>query len=126
MLAARFSDAVEAKIARRCRLLSVTKRNTNMTNLISFQYLLVLALVILWGVGQEITSAAEHTPDKPATHNMLVVGERALYLSHLPMFQEEGESMPHRYQVVLEIALAKQGGDPHRDYLEDRQKHRSI
>jgi hypothetical protein len=57
--------------------------------------------------------------DQPATHNMLVVGERTVYLSHLPMFQEKGkEPMPHRYQAILEATLAKQ-----EDYAKDRQAH---
>jgi hypothetical protein len=57
--------------------------------------------------------------DQPATHNMLVVGERTVYLSHLPMFQEKGQRpMPHRYQAILEATLAKQ-----EDYAKDRQAH---
>ncbi|HEV7518497.1 MAG TPA: hypothetical protein VGR07_19555, partial [Thermoanaerobaculia bacterium] len=57
--------------------------------------------------------------DPLATHNMLVVGERTIYLSHLPMFQEEGQPpMPHRYQAILEATFAKQ-----EDYAKDRQAH---
>jgi hypothetical protein len=95
-----------------------------MSNSTKVQYLL-LVLALSWAADQQISFAAEpHSADGPATHNMLVVGERAVYLSHLPMFQEEGEPpMPHRYQVILEVTLMKQGSDPHHDYLEDRQKH---
>jgi len=57
--------------------------------------------------------------DQPATHNMLVVGERTVYLSHLPMFQEKDQPpMPHRYQVILEATFAKQ-----EVYAKDRQAH---
>ncbi len=62
--------------------------------------------------------------EKPATHNMLVIGERTVYLSHLPMFQEKDpppesqQPMPHRYQVILEVKLAKQ-----EVYAKDRRAH---
>ncbi len=57
--------------------------------------------------------------DPPATHNMLVVGEQTVYLSHLPMFQGKGPRiMPHRYQVILEATFAHQ-----ESYAKDRQAH---
>lgn len=61
--------------------------------------------------------------DAPATHNMLVVGEKTVYLSHLPMFQEPGgRPMPHRFQVILEVTFA--GSDnPQLKYAMDRQSH---
>jgi hypothetical protein len=62
---------------------------------------------------------AKPSGDRPATHNMLVVGERTVYLSHLPMFQEKGQRpMPHRYQAILEATFAQQ-----EDYAKDRQAH---
>lgn len=62
---------------------------------------------------------ALHAADFPATHNMLIVGEETVYLSHLPMFQEEGQQpMPHRYQAILEVAIAKQDR-----YAKDRRDH---
>jgi hypothetical protein len=77
-------------------------------------------LALLWAGNQKAGFAAgQHPADHPATHNMLVVGEEALYLSHLPMFQEEGKPpMPHRYQVILEVTVAKQA-----DYAKDRRAH---
>jgi hypothetical protein len=45
-------------------------------------------------------------PDQPHTdtpigvHGMLLVGEAAVYLSHLPMFMP-----PHNFQVILEVSL---------------------
>ncbi|HZF14159.1 MAG TPA: hypothetical protein VFE33_35635 [Thermoanaerobaculia bacterium] len=57
--------------------------------------------------------------DPSATHNMLVVGERTVYLSHLPMFQEKGRlPMPHRYQAILEATFVQQ-----ENYAKDRQAH---
>ena len=56
--------------------------------------------------------------DAPNQHNMLVVGEQTVYLSHLPMFQG-GQSVHqpcrhrvhllHRFQVILEATFSKQG-----------------
>jgi hypothetical protein len=62
---------------------------------------------------------AKPSSNPPATHNMLVVGEKTAYLSHLPMFQEKGQPpMPHRYQAILEVTFAKQ-----EDYAKDRRAH---
>lgn len=62
---------------------------------------------------------AKSSGDRPATHNMLVVGERTVYLSHLPMFQEKGQPpMPHRYQAILEATFAQQ-----ETYAKDHQAH---
>jgi len=53
---------------------------------------------------------------------MLIVGSDTVYLSHLPMFQEKGEPpMPHRYQAILEVAIAKQNS-----YVKDRREHGST
>ncbi len=46
---------------------------------------------------------------------MLLVGARALYLSHLPMF-----APPHDFQVLLEVRLRHEDADPHDVYLRDR------
>ena len=71
--------------------------------------------------GERGTACAAGQPptDQPAIHNMLVVGEQTVYLSHLPMFQEEGEPpMPHRYQAILEVTFAQQD-----KYVKDRRGH---
>ncbi len=52
------------------------------------------------------------------THGMLVVGEETVYLSHLPMFTDP----THRFQVILEATLARDGDDPHAAYLADRRQ----
>ena len=55
--------------------------------------------------------------DRPAGHGMVIVGEQAVFLSHLPMFMS-----PHDYQVILEATLTKPGADPQADYVEDRRR----
>lgn len=84
---------------------------------------IAVALALFWAGKRGTACAAEqHPADHPATHNMLVVGEETVYLSHLPMFQEEGESpMPHRYQAILEVTFAKQ-----EDYVKDRREHQTT
>jgi hypothetical protein len=84
---------------------------------------LAVALALFWA-GKRGTVCAEeqHSADPPATHNMVVVGEDTVYLSHLPMFQKEGGSpMPHRYQVILEVTFANQEG-----YVKDRREHQTT
>lgn len=75
----------------------------------------IVALAVVSGGPGGAASAA----DGPATHNMLVVGEEAVFLSHLPMFQERGQPpMPHRYQVILEVTFPDQDR-----YAKDRREH---
>jgi len=65
------------------------------------------ALFLVGEDGDDRCVAEQHPADPPATHNMLIVGEETVYLSHLPMFQEKGEPvMPHRYQAILEVTFA--------------------
>lgn len=69
--------------------------------------------------------------DAPNTHNMLVVGERAVFLSHLPMFDGVNKSKtefvsPHRFQVILEATFAKQGRDVQEIYTKDRRANPST
>ena len=61
--------------------------------------------------------------DHQARHNMLVFGERVVFLSHLPMFEGLNAAgtefdTPHRYQVILEAALTGTQLDA---YVKDRQ-----
>jgi hypothetical protein len=51
-------------------------------------------------------------------HNMMVVGEQTIFLSHLPMFHNE-----HRFQVIIEAAFEKDGMPLDGVYAEDRGKH---
>jgi hypothetical protein len=66
--------------------------------------------------------------DPPATHNMLVVGEKTVFLSHLPMFDSLIEDKSdytsmHRYQVILEAKFIRNGKDVTGIYMKDRQSN---
>lgn len=81
-----------------------------------------IALALCVAVSRTAIAAEQHSADPPATHNMLIVGNDTVYLSHLPMFQEKGApSMPHRYQAILEVTIAKQSS-----YVKDRREHGST
>lgn len=56
--------------------------------------------------------APVQAPDRPSVHGMLVVGEKAIFLSHLPLFHS-----PHDYQVILEARLPEAA---RKAYAEDR------
>lgn len=63
--------------------------------------------------------------DEPGTHNMLVVGEQTVYLSHLPMFDGLSDDRkeffsPHRYQVILEASFTDGNSDLTGIYTADR------
>jgi hypothetical protein len=69
-----------------------------------------------------LESSAE---DPPGTHNMLVIGEKTMFLSHLPMFGELNASTNqfdsvHRYQAILQATLTKTGESV---YVSDRENH---
>ena len=61
--------------------------------------------------------------DKPAFHNMLIVGKETVFASHFPMFKTSVFDSPHRYQVILEVALTKPGNDPQSLYFNDRKNN---
>ena len=62
-------------------------------------------------------SHEKHKKEEPR-HNMLVVGEKGIFLSHLPMFMA-----PHNLQFILDVALAAEKNDI---YFKDRHKHRDT
>lgn len=68
---------------------------------------------VLLGVGAAIISAwaslsivhaQPRDVDDPATHGMLIVGGKTVYLSHLSMFPQS----PHRFQAIFEVELPNQ------------------
>jgi hypothetical protein len=66
--------------------------------------------------------------DRPNTHNMLVVGEQTVFLSHLPMFDglnrdQTAYVSPHRYQVILEATFTDRGKSVQNLYTSDRKLH---
>lgn len=58
---------------------------------------------------------------KEPPHNMMVVGEKSVYLSHLPMFMS-----PHNFQVILEATFTSGGKNVQEIYTRDRQSHRQT
>lgn len=54
-------------------------------------------------------------------HNMMVVGEKSVFLSHLPMFMPS-----HNFQVILEATLTKGGKSVQEVYTKDRQRNRQT
>ena len=61
--------------------------------------------------------------DAPNIHNMLMVGRETVFLSHLPMFRSPSFDSPHRYQVILEATLKKDGRDALASYANDRKSN---
>lgn len=69
--------------------------------------------------------------DSRNTHNMLVIGQKKIYLSHLPMFDGVNEdktdyTSPHRYQVILEVSFKGGLKDLQSIYSDDRRKNAGI
>lgn len=67
-----------------------------------------------------------HGMDKPpkekiATHGMTVVGEKSVYLSHLPMFMP-----PHNLQLILEVAFMQGANSVQEVYVKDRRSNPKI
>jgi hypothetical protein len=91
-------------------------------------------------LGQQDAHALPAPPaeDAPNQHNMLIVGEQTVFLSHLPMFHSGRPSdpavdasgtefiSPHRFQVILEATFKAQGKDVSSVYAKDRQAHAST
>lgn len=81
------------------------------------------------GLGLQAHSLSIFPPiDEQGTHNMLVVGEQTVYLSHLPMFEgltEDRKSFfsQHRYQVILEASFSDGTGDLTGIYTADRKSN---
>jgi hypothetical protein len=78
------------------------------------------------GFGLRAEAEAKHrrfVRDEPNTHNMLIVGQETVFLSHLPMFTSPTFDSPHRYQVILEVTFTKAGANPQAVYANDRKKN---
>ena len=59
-----------------------------------------------------------HQETEEPPHNMMVVGEKSVFLSHLPMFMP-----PHNFQVILEATFTSGGKNLQDVYARDRQSH---
>jgi hypothetical protein len=93
--------------------------------------LMPLASAAAQPAGHSASHPAGHAEDAEGTHNMLVVGEETVFLSHLPMFQgvnpeKTGYTSEHRYQVILEATFTKDGKDVTKAYTQDRKSHPSL
>jgi hypothetical protein len=69
--------------------------------------------------------------DCPNTHNMMVVGNNHIFLSHLPMFEKLNQAgdtylTPHRFQVIVEVGFARNGENVQAIYAKDRRAHPSV
>lgn len=73
-----------------------------------------------------VTNRQDKAVDEPNTHNMLIVGQETIFLSHLPMFIAPKFDSPHRYQVILEATFTKAGANPQALYFSDRKKNPGI
>ena len=75
------------------------------------------------GFGLQARAETNHrffVADEPHVHNMLIVGQESIFLSHLPMFTAPNFVSPHRYQVILEATFTKAGANPQVVYANDR------
>jgi len=73
------------------------------------------------GETSEPTAApTRYGQERPGSHGMAVVGERTIFLSHLPMF-----GGAHDAQVLLRATFASADGSasPHEGYVRDRRAH---
>ncbi len=69
--------------------------------------------------------------DAPNTHNMLVFGEKTIYLSHLPMFDgvtpdKTNYTSPHRYQVILKASFHRGAQNLQNIYINDRHENADV
>jgi hypothetical protein len=69
-------------------------------------------------------SGHEHPgPPPPPTfgsHGMLLIGEDAVFLSHLPMFMFNSAAHPHNFQVILAVTFEEREKAA---YVQDRREH---
>jgi hypothetical protein len=84
------------------------------------------------GVKAQALAANRPPEDEPNTHNMMIVGSKTAYLSHLPMFEglnpdDKTEfASPHRRQVILEATFTQGSKDLTPIYLADRSSHPDV
>jgi len=68
--------------------------------------------------------------DAPNTHNMMLVGTKGAFLSHLPMFVNRSPGpefdSPHRFQVILETTFTERERNLTDVYFQDRIKNPTV
>lgn len=67
--------------------------------------------------------------DAPNTHNMMLVGTKTAFLSHLPMFNRivgPKFDSPHRFQVILEATFTEGDRNLTEVYFKDRMQNPAV
>jgi hypothetical protein len=85
-------------------------------------------------IGSSLKAEAQSSAtleDAPNTHNMLVFGEKTIYLAHLPMFDGVTSNKtdyisPHRYQVILAASFNRGTQNLQNIYTDDRRQNASV
>jgi hypothetical protein len=93
-------------------------------------HFLTLVLIAASSAAAQQKSGSEES-DPPATHNMLVIGEKTVFLCHLPMFDDltvdkSDYTSMHRYQVILEARFIRNRKDVTNTYTKDRESNAGI
>jgi hypothetical protein len=110
--------------------MSKTNHDNNRREFLKHSFTAAAGLGCL-SLGLKAQTPASNLPleDAPNTHNMMIVGSKTAYLSHLPMFEglnpeDKTEfASPHRRQVILEATFTQAGKDLTPVYLADRLSH---
>lgn len=71
--------------------------------------------------GHDSHHQEEEKEDTTQRHNMMVIGEKTIFISHLPMFMK-----PHNFQVIMEATFTNAGKDVGSLYTQDRQSHPQV
>lgn len=61
--------------------------------------------------------------DHASVHGMALIGEKTLFLSHLPLFSNAERKSPHNYQVLLEAAFADAANQ--KQFVADRKQSKA-
>ena len=64
----------------------------------------------------------QHSGDHPAVHGMVVMGEKTIFLSHLPLFKTATYNSPHDYQVILQATFHHPTRNAIQIYQKDRKQ----
>src|SRR5438067_2449699 len=88
-----------------------------------------LGALALNGLAVEHGWTQQPSEDSIAVHNLLVIGERTIFMSHFPMFAlndaKTAFTSRHRYQIIVESTFSRPSGgtDLGDAYLKDRQNN---
>lgn len=113
--------------------MSKVNQNPNRRDFLKGSALAAIGLGCLGTASHAATLLMQHDHgegDGQGTHNMLMVGEQTVYLSHLPMFEglnqeKNAFNSRHRYQVILEATFADSTGNLTEIYTADRKSNQT-